>query len=634
MPPTESQKTEPVTVVPVPPVSVPPVDVPPANVSPESVPPITAQPPVNVPPVSSVHSQPTPPTAASVTQVTQNTLAGSKPNTPKKSGSSPLKYVAPLLLLLFLAVAGGVGLFLTQRQQNIQNQASAVTTKGQVETLSCGQITGWACDSANYSQPLKIAVYYDEFKESNLVVVADANVNRSSIADQCGGTAAHGFSIDIPSDKVPAGNHTLIVKAIPLGANGQLNSADMVTLPNPQRADVQCGAISETCSVTFVAEAAPENAITCTKESYSDELSNSAGSYSYTTKKTVFEPGEVVVFSVMLKNTGQQVQQMNMTDVLSANNLDKLDYMDTNCGTYNAQTRTLTWATDPVSAGDSVYCGFRARVQSNITEALVITNTANVTTPGGLTATCAAPITLSIPSASPSPSPSVSPSVSPSPSPSPTPSVTPTPSPSPTPVASPTPQPTPSPEVPICGSYCNPDNYVCPNYHSCDNNKCVLNACMNDVSCTADNCRATACGSSCNSNADCPMDHTCNSGVCKLTVCLEGTACDSSQCRVVAPSGTPITIAAQPSPAVSCNQACNSNADCSDGSHICVDTAEGRRCRLDSNVSSTTCSPAGEAPVAPVTPPSLPVAGSNDILKALGVGAIAVILGMVGLILL
>jgi len=566
------------------------------------------------------------PVVGAVPTTTVGAPAGSNDqDNKKKMGGSKFKFVAPLLLLLFLVVGGGVAFFLSQQNQDIQNQASALTSKGTVEAVTCSQITGWACDSADYSKPLKIAVYYDEFKQENLVLVADANVNRADAAASCGGTTAHGFVIDIPADKIPAGQHQLIIKGIPLGAGNLLNTADMFDLQMAATANstVSCGSSSQTCSVLFTASAAPASSIACVKDAFTDSISNTAGQYRYDTKATSYNPGDVVVFKITMKNTGEEVQQFSLSDVLIGDNLDQLEFMDTSCGTYNASTSTITASTNPVTGGDEVVCGFRVRIKSTITQPLMITNTANVTS-GTLSASCNAPINVVIPGASPSPSPS----------PSPTPSV----SPSPTPVVSPSPSPTPF--TLVCGQSCT-DTDQCVFHHVCNEGKCELSTCVNGTSCSDDMCRATSCGSTCSTTTDCPESHTCNGGVCKLTACVQGSAnCAADSCTIVNPTPvisqppTQTITQLQPSPAVGCNTACESNADCSNGSHICVDTATGRRCRLDSNVGSETCAAIGQAPSAPAPAPALPVAGSNDILKALGIGAISVILGIVGLLLL
>jgi len=260
-------------------------------------------------------------------------------------------------------------------------------------------------------------------------------------------------------------------------------------------------------------------------------------------------------------------------------------------------------------------------------------------------------------SAQPSPVASPTPGVTPSPVASPTPGVTPSPAVSPSPTPSPVcgtscattsqcPQDhtcnngtcqltacvngaacdTQSCRVTACGTTCAV-SADCPSDHGCNAGVCKLNACLNNSTCSSDFCRVTACGSTCNSTADCPNDHTCNSGVCKLNTCLNGATCDSNQCNVLTPSPVP-------SPVLGCNDVCVNNSDCKSSNQICVDTSSGRRCRLETNITSDSCSAPGQAVAAstpqPAQPTSLPVAGSSDILKALGIGLLAIILGVIG----
>jgi len=575
---------------------------------------------------------------------------------PKKPRFS-LKYIIPALLLFVLLVGSGVAFILSQTKQDNRNQAAGITSKGFVGSVSCSQVEGWACDAANFSQPLRVAVYYDHFAQENLITISDATINRADVAGQCGGTMNHGFVIAIPADKVPAGNHRLIVKGIPVGSTGNLNAADMFDLPlaDPVNSsfNTTCGTVSNSCTLGFTATDAPPQQISCVKESFQDELSNSAGNYTFSVRKTAFEPGETVLFKITLHNQGQQPQAFKLTDILTENNLNQLDFFDTSCGAYNATTRTMSWTTPLVNGSDSIQCGFRARVKKSVTEAITITNTARMTA-GLLNASCTAPITVTIPFSSPTPSPSPSPSISPSPTPNPTPS--------PTPIcggncttssqcpqnhtcdnnicklsacvngASCTPD---QCRVTSCGSSCSATS-ECPNDHTCSNGTCVLTSCTTGTSCNSDRCRVTSCGASCSNNADCPNNHTCNNGICKLTVCLSGANCDSNSCHLVN------TVISQPR-AASCNESCSTNADCQSANHICADTSQGRRCRLENNVNSTTCGapvdqivnqPVVQVSPRPIQPQNLPVAGSNDILKAVGVGAAAVILGAVGLLLL
>lgn len=289
---------------------------------------------------------------------------------------------------------------------------------------------------------------------------------------------------------------------------------------------------------------------------------------------------------------------------------------------------------------------------------------------GGVGGPDPTPTTNPSPSASPRVTPT--PVVSPTPGVTPTPEVTPTPAVTPTPEVSPTPGVSPSPTPIVCGSTCAstaecPQDHTCntgvcqltacvngqpcsadqcrvtacggscastaecPNDHICNGGVCQLNACVNNgASCSSDLCRITACGSSCSSNTDCPNDHQCNGGVCKLNACINGATCDDNQCNVVNTNPSPVA-----SPVLGCNDACVNNSDCKSSTQICVDTTNGRRCRLETNITSDTCTPAGQAaapqtPAQPQQPAALPVAGSADVLKAMAVGALAIILGIVG----
>jgi hypothetical protein len=569
--------------------------------------PVVAATPTLVPADTIPSAGAVPPTVA--TPPTPAAPAGSGSfSKPVKKSSFNLKYVIPMLLLLVLSIGGGVAMMLSGTRQDNRNQASSLTSTGLIQQISCNQVRGYVCDSANFSRALQVAIYYDRFDQANLVTIVDANVNRSEAGAQCGGTTNHGFTIDIPSDRIPAGARRLIVKGIPVGANSStLNPADMFDIPladpSAMSFNVTCGTASNSCTLPFTAVEAPPSAISCNKDSFRDELNNSAGQYNYLQRQTNFEAGDTFVYRVTLRNDGQQVQTFTLTDIFTQNNLDQLDFVDTSCGrptepsTYNVQTRTLTFVTDPVEGGQSIECGIRMRVRASVNQAMTITNTANVTS-GSLTASCVSPITVAV---NPTPTPSVSPSPSPT----------------------------------VCGATCT-TTAQCPNDHTCNNNRCELTACTNGASCTTDRCRVTACGSTCSTTSDCPNDHTCSGNVCRLTACLNGASCNSTQCNLVTTTPASVTTIVAAPTTVGCNQSCASNADCSSANHICVDTSNGRRCRLDTNISSTTCSPAGvtQTPTQVITPQALPVAGSSDILKAVGVGATAVVLGIVGLLLL
>jgi hypothetical protein len=155
---------------------------------------------------------------------------------------------------------------------------------------------------------------------------------------------------------------------------------------------------------------------------------------------------------------------------------------------------------------------------------------------------------------------------------------------------------------------------------------------------------APGCQSTCTTNADCadPSHYCHNTGtayVCRLATNPGSTSCQP-----------PTTTLPSPTPTASCQQACTTNADCGDASHICFNTGSGNVCRLATNPNNTSCapgsyyveSPAGgvvtkggtAAPGQPALPEELPQSGAGDIIKWLGPGIGALLVGALVLFLL
>ncbi len=144
-----------------------------------------------------------------------------------------------------------------------------------------------------------------------------------------------------------------------------------------------------------------------------------------------------------------------------------------------------------------------------------------------------------------------------------------------------------------------------------------------------------SCNGPCSNDSQCQSVNTsyvCYYGSCRLNSNVSSTTC------------TP------PAPLATCNQSCSTNADCAYSNYICFDTGAGKYCRLDSYPTSTTCQPPApvtyytpapvysappySAPPQPVKPQKLPVSGSKDSIKFVLGGAGAVILGGAALLLL
>lgn len=150
--------------------------------------------------------------------------------------------------------------------------------------------------------------------------------------------------------------------------------------------------------------------------------------------------------------------------------------------------------------------------------------------------------------------------------------------------------------------------------------------------------------SPCESNFNIPS-YTCNSNCDSDDQCTRigsGYKCASTnegkRCRLTANEGsTSCTQTSTPPPSgvpsIGCNDACSTNADCTNPSHICYETTAGGRCRLDSNVTSESCN----NPVAatqPTLPEELPQTGPVEWVNWLKAGLVTLGIGAILLLLL
>lgn len=334
------------------------------------------------------------------------------------------------------------------------------------------------------------------------------------------------------------------------------------------------------CSLTFTVEGETPDNIICEKIAYQDEFSNQDGIYSFETEQTVFEPGDIVVFKLSIRNPNEQPIMVDIEDILASFS-EHVTFLDHGCpgGTYDEATNTLSCTTQ-LPPAETLEIGFRVQINDDVESGTTITNsfTATSTDDDTNTDTCQVTVTVDTePGTSPSPSPSVSPSPSPSPSGSASPSPSSSVSPSPSPSASPTPQ---------CYEPCTPSNDNCPQNHSCSptTNRCVYNPCLE-----------------------------------------AGVDCDNRQCEVT-------TTVVTTTPPVGCNNPCTTNADCANSNHVCFNNY----CRLETNPNSTTCAEPtaavneiiektivkGEQPVLPNELPETGILDSGIALFGAGAAAI------------
>lgn len=321
------------------------------------------------------------------------------------------------------------------------------------------------------------------------------------------------------------------------------------------------------CSLTF--DVAAEYDIACVKTTYQDELANTEGSYQLLTEQSTFKPGDIIVFTLELTNSGASPARITAVDDLSqlapAGATFTFTFLDSDCaGTaYDEDTQTLTCTSQLLEQDESETFTFRIQVGEDSDSGITLTNALDISFQENnqtvVASTCEVDITID---ANPSPSPT--PSVSPSPSP--TPSVSPSPSPSP----------------------------------------------------------VVGCNEVCDANSDCASSsQICYNGFCREVDYPEEADCIPDVVYAT-PSPTP--------PIVGCNYSCVENVDCADANHICyngqcrhVDYPQSPNCYPPVEVVAQ--------PNQPVLPPELPRTGSDDsgnLLKAalgiLGVGALLLLL--------
>lgn len=136
------------------------------------------------------------------------------------------------------------------------------------------------------------------------------------------------------------------------------------------------------CSLSFDV-APPEPGISCIKRSYRDELSNTAGEYELIQMEGDFLPGEVVVYSFLVTNTGEQPAVITATDSIIPTIADDVffdyDFLDSNCGENAFNNNVITCVTDSLASGESQTFTFRIQLSENIDTDLTISNMVQIT---------------------------------------------------------------------------------------------------------------------------------------------------------------------------------------------------------------------------------------------------------------
>ncbi len=132
------------------------------------------------------------------------------------------------------------------------------------------------------------------------------------------------------------------------------------------------------CSAKTGLVVATETLLTLAKEAYEDNNKNTAGAYNLITPISTVVPGQTFVYDLLFENPGSEtIDKILITDVLEENNLDKLTFVDSDesC-VYNAPSRTISCNIEGFEADTKDHRSFRVKVADDVTNGMVIKNTA------------------------------------------------------------------------------------------------------------------------------------------------------------------------------------------------------------------------------------------------------------------
>ena len=155
------------------------------------------------------------------------------------------------------------------------------------------------------------------------------------------------------------------------------------------------------CSLSFDV-APPESGIECTKKAYRDELSNTEGEYELVQEQGSFTPGEIIVYSFVVTNTGEQTTTITASDRLNINIADDVyfsyEFLDSNCGDDAYQERRLTCIAEDLGAGESETFTFRIRLSDEIDMDMILSNEVVITDTDEVTDNrCSVDVNIEIP---------------------------------------------------------------------------------------------------------------------------------------------------------------------------------------------------------------------------------------------
>jgi hypothetical protein len=399
----------------------------------------------------------------------------------------------------------------------------------------------------------------------------------------------------------------------------------------------------QSCSLSFDVSP-PDSGINCTKISYRDELSNTSGEYELITQQNTFAPGDTIVYSFEISNTGEQTATITASDRLNINIADDVifdyEFLDSNCGEGAYQDRSLTCTAENLPAGETETFTFRIKLSDQIVQQMTLSNEVLITD-GIIDNICSVDVEIIITTteaycnetcvtnvdcveenntciddvcrlATYPESETCEEPVEPSP----------------------TPEITPTPIVDAyCGEYCDSNTDCVQDDQTCYNDECRLATNPTSATCEPEIVEPSPtpetvayCGDYCSSNSDCIQgDQICYFNECRLADYPDRNDCTAPEQVVTT------TTYVEPTPTVGCNENCLTNRDCSNNDQICYEGS----CRLGSYPASTSCTVPTTPinPSQPKMPEELPQSGSDDLINwikagigILGAGALLLLL--------
>jgi len=341
------------------------------------------------------------------------------------------------------------------------------------------------------------------------------------------------------------------------------------------------------CSVGFDV-APPASGISCVKQAYQNELSNTDGSYEMIQTQSNFTPGDVVVYNLTITNDGSEEASITATDTINISDQTTFYFLDSNCGANAYLNNTLTCTTDLLLPGESQSFSFRIKLSEDITTDMTLTNNAQITD-GTLSQSCVTDILIE--------------------------SVT----------------------EANCNETCSSNSECIGDKQICYQGLCRLEEYPEIETCevimtptptpTPDLTLESSgyCNEYCSTNIDCVQEDQ----ICYFNQCRLAEYPERNDCSI--PVEVMTTTFIEPTPTVGCNEDCITNKDCSNDDQICYEGA----CRLANYPASTSCTvpTASGDQSQPKMPDELPLSGSDDLINwikagigILGAGALLLLL--------